>query len=191
MHEDEYYIGEGGAGFGSHPMNHVCISSDPTVNSDHCQIIYYEDEFCICDLGSVHGTFLSVAKKNIDIGDIFEIGSYEFKVLDINLGGEKPSFMESVFRDEEKIEKSKKRQLTKEEYTSPLELRTQVSFVEFLVSKNGQNIDSYLVFEDGYIGRHHTNALSFPDDREMSRVHCKIIRDYDSLCLVDNNSLKG
>ena len=81
-----YIIGEKGAKIGRGSMMEIMIP-DGFVSRKHCEIIYdmFSNEFLLTDIGSTTGTYIKTRGVHpLDTGSMFQIGSCEFKVLNIS-----------------------------------------------------------------------------------------------------------
>ena len=96
-----------------------------------------------------------------------------------------------MFFDEQKIEEKRYEGLDCFEYLDTKEIEKENTFVEFLVSQNGEPIQEVILFEGGYIGRKVHAAVCISDDTVLSGLHCKLVQDEDYLYIVDNNSQNG
>ena len=61
------------------------------------------------------------------------------------------------------------------EYLDGEEIKKENTFVEFLVSHNGEPIQEIILFEGGYIGRKVHAAVCMAEDSMLSSLHCKLV----------------
>lgn len=180
-------------------LNNIVLDKDPSIEDEHVEIEYISSEifeinpsgFYLTDLGSQEGTFVSIAKRELQEGDVYEIGGYEIKIMSINIAENKVGFMETIFYDETKIDSVKKRGLTKEQYYSSSEMDKNHSYIEAVVYKNGEAIREFIMFEGDYIGSSPKIPICLEETDKLDEVHCKLIKDDNRLCFVDNNSETG
>jgi FHA domain len=99
--------------------------------------------------------------------------------------------MDSVFMDEQKVDRKREDGFKLEECFSMDTVNEDNSYVEFLIYKNGVPIQEVILFEGGSIGKKLDDTISQPEDQKLSRMHCKLICDGNQLYLIDNDSSKG
>jgi hypothetical protein len=81
----DYRIYEGSNTIGRDPGNTITITKDPTISSEHVNILYKHGKFYIKDKMTANGTFLNgeelEVEKAYDIvdGDLLRFGNTEFK----------------------------------------------------------------------------------------------------------------
>lgn len=55
------------------------------ISRSHCEILNENGNYFLRDLGSIKGTYIKIMRREIKIGDIYEIGSMYFKVVNQNV----------------------------------------------------------------------------------------------------------
>ena len=82
----EFDISFSGASIGRHSGSNTFVINESFVSRKHCEIRYCQEtnRFLLNDLGSTTGTFVMIKKKvKLVIGDLFQMGTSEFKVTSI------------------------------------------------------------------------------------------------------------
>lgn len=183
---EPHKISEDGATIGRGVNNTIAIQEE-SVSRYHVEIEYMNPDFFIRDLGSTTGTFLKITKAKLETGQIFEIGSLEFRVMKVNVCSTKrPAHSKPQGPKNRAISG-----LSREEYLDVGRFNQSTSYVEFLIYSEDKPTMEGIVTEGGTIGRRINSSLCFNADDHMSGMHCKIVVDGGALYIIDQNSTNG